>query len=470
MLEFSPGDDHRLTSVYFMNTNTAPVQIETKDLTRELIVMPALVVRRMFDPDIYVPISHTSFTVSADNVDSISLDFMNIADIADIGDTDGDGLAYDTAITITDMYNHQIHVSDRTHIKNVRIRPAISTGEELEPELVYRGQTLRPGVDYIWELEWVWNNETGKYGKPDLIEPGDYKILLYGKGSFTGNKYDAVFSIVRSEESAQALIDEAQSNLKEAQDAFAALDPDDPAAMQQLFADLFNAQNALSEAQNELSRTRDILSKEQMAQMEDQITELEQHIEDLSEQLAEISVVDISNYEVTMETSFTYTGKTIRPEVKVSGLNESCYTVSYSNNKKAGTAKVIIKAKGDGYKGTITKTFKIVKAANPLKVAGKTASVRYKALKKKAQTLSVTKVIKFTKQIKDRKTYVLSSAKKGSKSFKKYFSVNKTTGKVTVKKGLKKGNYKVAVKVKAAGNGNYKASGYKTVTFTVKVV
>ena len=38
-----------------------------------------------------------------------------------------------------------------------------------------------------------------------------------------------------------------------------------------------------------------------------------------------------------------------------------------------------------------------------------------------------------------------------------------------VKKKLKKGTYKVKVKIKAAGNANYKASGIKTVTFTIKV-
>ena len=33
----------------------------------------------------------------------------------------------------------------------------------------------------------------------------------------------------------------------------------------------------------------------------------------------------------------------------------------------------------------------------------------------------------------------------------------------------KKGKYKVKVKVKAAGNTNYKASTWKTVTFTIKI-
>ena len=110
-----------------------------------------------------------------------------------------------------------------------------------------------------------------------------------------------------------------------------------------------------------------------------------------------------------------------------------------------------------------------VKAANPLKISGKTATIKYSKLKKKSQTIAVTKVIKFTNDAKDKKTYTLSSAKKGKKGFKKFFKVNKKTGKVTVKKGLKKGIYKVKVKVSAAGNTKYKASNVKTVTFKVKV-
>ncbi len=118
---------------------------------------------------------------------------------------------------------------------------------------------------------------------------------------------------------------------------------------------------------------------------------------------------------------------------------------------------------------TYTLNVKIRQAANPLTMKPKTAAVRYSKLKKKSQTLAVTKVISFTKDAKDKKTYTLSSASKGSKSYRKYFRINKTTGKVTVKNGLKKGTYKVKVKVKALGNKKYKASALKTVTFRVKV-
>ena len=52
---------------------------------------------------------------------------------------------------------------------------------------------------------------------------------------------------------------------------------------------------------------------------------------------------------------------------------------------------------------------------------------------------------------------------------KKKITINKTTGKVTVKKKLKKGKYKIKVKVMSTGNATYKSSVWKTVTFKIKV-
>ena len=47
-------------------------------------------------------------------------------------------------------------------------------------------------------------------------------------------------------------------------------------------------------------------------------------------------------------------------------------------------------------------------------------------------------------------------------------TVNTKTGKITAKKGIKKGTYAVKVKVKAAGNGNYKSLA-KTVSLRIIV-
>jgi len=53
--------------------------------------------------------------------------------------------------------------------------------------------------------------------------------------------------------------------------------------------------------------------------------------------------------------------------------------------------------------------------------------------------------------------------------FKKYFKVNKKNGKITIKKKLKRGTYKLKIKVTAAGNASYKP-GSKTITVKIKVV
>ena len=194
--------------------------------------------------------------------------------------------------------------------------------------------------------------------------------------------------------------------------------------------------------------------------------------------------VSIQNAKVTLsKKSFVYNGKVQKPTIKAIGGKTltagTDYTVTWSNasSRKAGTYTVTITGKGN-YTGTTKATYKINKAANPLSVKGRTASVKFKKLKKKAQTLKVSKVMKFTKKGQGRTTYKLVSAKKGSKSFRKYFKVDKKTGKVTLKKvtvkngkvtkGLKKGKYKVRVKVEASGNANYKAKT-KAVTFTIDV-
>jgi len=191
------------------------------------------------------------------------------------------------------------------------------------------------------------------------------------------------------------------------------------------------------------------------------------------EKTAALEIIVADKVTIPEGKTLTYTGK------EQTGVDSSdYYTVSGNTATNAGsyTATVSLNDKtnytwSDGTTADKKIKWTISKAANPLKISPKTASVKYSKLKKKTQTLAVTKVMKFTKNAKDKKTYTLVSAKKGSKSFKKYFKINKTTGKLTIKKNkkMKKGTYKVKVKVKALGNSNYKASAVKTVTFTIKV-
>ena len=102
------------------------------------------------------------------------------------------------------------------------------------------------------------------------------------------------------------------------------------------------------------------------------------------------------------------------------------------------------------------------KRANPLKVKAKAPSVKYSKLKKKSQKLAITKAVKFVKAGQGKMSY---AKVKGNKKI----TINKKTGKITVKKGLKKGRYKVTVKIKAGGNAVYKPSAAKKVTFKITV-
>ena len=164
------------------------------------------------------------------------------------------------------------------------------------------------------------------------------------------------------------------------------------------------------------------------------------------------------------------TGKTLTYNGKAqtgvdSGVGYTLSETTTATNAGTYTATATLKEGYvwlDGKTEPKTITWKINKAGNPLTIKAKTATVKYSKVKKKAQTLTVGKVIAFTKKGQGKTTYTKASGNKK-------IVINKTTGKVTVKKGLKKGTYKVKVKVKAAGNANYNASGWKTVTFKVKV-
>ena len=105
------------------------------------------------------------------------------------------------------------------------------------------------------------------------------------------------------------------------------------------------------------------------------------------------------------------------------------------------------------------------KISNTLKVKTKTAKVKYKKLRNKAQTVSRSKVLTVSDAVGNLK-YTLVSVKKSK--YKKYFKINATTGTVTIKKKLRRGTYKIKCKVKAVGN-YYTKGMTRTVTFKIKV-
>ena len=103
---------------------------------------------------------------------------------------------------------------------------------------------------------------------------------------------------------------------------------------------------------------------------------------------------------------------------------------------------------------------KLPKVSNTASIKAKTATVKYSKLRKKNQTVA-------------RKNAIVVSKAKGTVTYKKVsgnkkITINKKTGKITLKKGLKKGTYKLKVKVTASGTSKYKKA-VKTVTVKIKV-
>ena len=179
------------------------------------------------------------------------------------------------------------------------------------------------------------------------------------------------------------------------------------------------------------------------------------------------------NQTITVASTFnkTFGNKAFNLGAKADG------TLSYSSNntkvatvdakgnvtiKGAGTAVITVKAAATATKNaaSATVTVKVAKASQTVTVKSISKSYKKNTIKKKAQAFTMGA------KAKTKLTYAIT--KYGSKKAKKYLSINKSTGKVTAKKGTPKGTYKVIVKSTAAATTNYKAAA-KSVYVTVKV-
>ena len=180
--------------------------------------------------------------------------------------------------------------------------------------------------------------------------------------------------------------------------------------------------------------------------------------------VSEISLVsmDINGLDSSVKNA-TYTGKALEPAVTVKDGDDIDVPVTavYSNNTKAGKGTVTITANEDSaYYGTVTKTFTIAKAAQ--KITKVTPAAKTFKAKKKKLNKNYSFTLKATGTGPVKATFAKANKVGASK-----ITVAKT-GKVTVKKGLKKGTYKVKGKATKAANANYKAAA-KTVTIKIVV-
>ena len=151
------------------------------------------------------------------------------------------------------------------------------------------------------------------------------------------------------------------------------------------------------------------------------------------------------------KTKYAYTGKKRTPavKVKVGGVTlvqKKDYNVAYRNNLNAGTASVLITPAGANYAGSKTAHFTISKGKTTFKV---------KASKKKIKVTSLSKG----------SSKVRFSVKKVTNGQKSKVKINSRTGKITLKKKIKKCT--IYVKATSKTNKNRKA-GTKTVKIVVR--
>lgn len=158
-------------------------------------------------------------------------------------------------------------------------------------------------------------------------------------------------------------------------------------------------------------------------------------------------------------TSFVYNGKAIKPSVTVKDkankkIASKYYTVTYKNNKNIGKATVKITFKGN-YKGSITKTFKIVPA-----------STKITKITKGKKALQ----IKWNKQIKETTGYQIEySTNKNFKNAKSVTVSKNTNTSKTIKSLHSKTKYYVRIRTyKTVGKTKYVSAWSSVKSATTK--
>ena len=173
----------------------------------------------------------------------------------------------------------------------------------------------------------------------------------------------------------------------------------------------------------------------------------------------------------TLKAAKTAAIKELEKKYKVSdytGKAKTAVKKALENAKKA-ISKARTLDEIDAAKASLAKTISANKKTNTLKAKGRKIKAKFSKLKKKTLKYKKTKGIKVTAP-KGKVTYKrikVTAKKKLLKQAKTKIKVAKN-GKITLKKGLKKGTYKVRIRVSAKGNKYFRA-GKKVVTVRIVV-
>lgn len=251
-------------------------------------------------------------------------------------------------ITITGIGNY-------TGTKNVEFEIIEKNIETLEvqdiPNQVYTGQEIKPSIVITYGSNKLVKNTDYEVTYSNNIEIGKATVNITGKGNYTGTT-SKEFDIVENGE--ENLQDISKLEITDIED-------------KTYTGNLITPEVTIEDGEYTLKKDNDykiaFSNNTNVGTATVTITgignytgKVQKKFNILSKDIKEIKIQDIEDQD--------YTGEKIEPEVILYNdqtlLKENeDYTVKYANNTEIGTATITIEGKGN-YKGTLTKTFKIV--------------------------------------------------------------------------------------------------------------
>ena len=256
-------EDNTLTQVYYLNENTGFRPVKVKDLVGEIEVMPVMYVSIFGLIRYYVPISNSTFKLSAKNAKNISLVYRDIDEIEDIADTDGDGKVLNSEASVSDIYGYGLDITEAldkpagelVDIELARVAPSKYTGKEVKPVVTYRGKVLKEGKDYT--LMKLYNEDAEP--EPVFRDAGKYTVYLFGEGDYRGYE-EKNFYIIPPEEKLNRMLKNAEEDVDEAQLRVDLLsDSDSAKEVEAAYRQLVKAQQKLIEAEEMLILSNELL-------------------------------------------------------------------------------------------------------------------------------------------------------------------------------------------------------------------
>lgn len=323
-----------------------------------------------------------------------------------------------------------------------------------KPEVTYKGKVLKEGTDYDLEYSGVTGGLIDK-----CVEPGDYNIVAEGKGKYSG-AVAAPFRIASQEDPIS--IKGAQVELSDNEFPYTGevgrplIKTIDGRELEE--GKDYTVEWSEPESKDPGKYTLTITGKG----CYDGVTTAAYKIND---------PVSIDGAEVVLLNDvLSYDGNVKHPGVYTIGGMELTegedYTIDWSDPESVDPGEYSLTITGNvKYTGQTQATYKIIKATNDIKLKARTVKAKQKVLKKRPVIMPLSKAIVVQNAI-GKVSYKIVKVDKKKAAGK--FAVNNSKHRMRIKRGLKKGTYKVTFKVSAAGDDKHGPDA-KNVTVPVKV-